>query len=406
MTRIRYGESPWADAARRAVYPRLTGTLDRPVTILGGGLTGAATAYAFAAAGIRVVLLDEQRTGDGATAANPGCVLAEPAGVYLEHESAHGRRAARAIWQATRRAALDLSAAARRLRIRCALAPLDGVLYSRSSADARQLRRELAARKAAGLEATWLTPRMLGAYGLDGVAGGIRTRGQARVDPQRLRAGFLRAAAARGAEIFEQSSATHVAARAAGLEVVTQRGEVRCETVVLATGDPMPAFRALDRHFTRLEAYAVQTPPLPAAIRGVARDRGAVLQDREHPPHRLYWTAEDAIICSGTDQARTPARGREKVLVQRTGQLMYELTLQLPAISGVQPERGWSAPYAVTADGLPFVGPHRNYPRHLFALGLGLNPAASFLASRILLRQYLGQVEKADEYFGFARLAR
>jgi glycine/D-amino acid oxidase-like deaminating enzyme len=93
-------------------------------------------------------------------------------------------------------------------------------------------------------------------------------------------------------------------------------------------------------------------------------------------------------------------------LIQRTGQLMYELSLQLPAISGVQPERGWRTPYAVTADGLPFIGPHRNYPRHLFALGLGSNPAASFLASRILLRQYLGQAEKADEHFGFSRLAR
>jgi glycine/D-amino acid oxidase-like deaminating enzyme len=406
MTRIRYGGSPWADAARRAVYPRLTGTLDIPVTIIGGGLTGAATAYAFAAAGIRVALLEEHRIGEDATSASPGCILAEPAGVYLEHEAAHGRRAARAVWQATRRAALDLSAAARRLRIRCALAPLDGVLYSRSSAETKQLQRELAARKAAGLEATWLTPRMLGAYGIDAAAGGIRTRGQGRVDPQRLCAGFLRAAAVRGAAIFENSAATRVVPRKAGLEIVTPRGAVRCETVVLATGDPLPAFRALDRHFTRLETYAVQTPPLPAAIRGVARDRGAVLQDREHPPHRLFWTAEDAIICSGTDQPRTPERGREKVLVQRTGQLMYELSLQLPAISGVQPERGWRVPYAVTADGLPFIGPHRNYPRHLFALGLGLNPAASFLAGRILLRQYSGQVEKADEYFGFARLAR
>ena len=405
MTRIRYGAPPWADASRRAAYPRLTRTIERPVAIIGGGLTGAATAYAFAAAGIRVALLEASRIGEGGTGANPGCILPEPAGTYLDHEAAFGRRAARAVWQATRRAALDLAAAARRLRIRCALAPLDGVLYTRSSDVAKLLRKELVARRQAGLEAVWLTPRMLGAYGLE-AAGGIRTRGHARVDPQRLCAGLLHAAAARGAEIFEGSAATRVAFGKTGVEVATRRGSIRCDTVVLSTGDPLPGFRALDRHFTRCETYVVRTPPLPAAIRGVARDRSAVLQDREDPPHRLFWTAEDAIICSGTDQRRTPERGREKVLIQRTGQLMYELSLQLPAISGVQPERGWRAPYAVTADGLPFIGPHRNYPRHLFALGLGLNPAASFLASRILLRQFSGQAEKADEHFGFARLAR
>ena len=40
-----------------------------------------------------------------------------------------------------------------------------------------------------------------------------------------------------------------------------------------------------------------------------------------------------------------------------------------PAISGLQPEYGWDASYGETADGLMYIGPHRNYPRHLFALG-------------------------------------
>ena len=30
---------------------------------------------------------------------------------------------------------------------------------------------------------------------------------------------------------------------------------------------------------------------------------------------------------------------------------------------------GWDARYARTADGLPVIGPHRNYPFHLFAFG-------------------------------------
>ena len=126
----------------------------------------------------------------------------------------------------------------------------------------------------------------------------------------------------------------------------------------------------------------------------------------EQPPHRLAWTAGDRILWSGADQQRTPERLREKTLVQRTGQLMYELSLLVPAISGMQPEHGWDAPYSIARDGLPFIGPHRNYPHHLFALGLGTNPAAAFLASRVLLRHLTGTTEKADDVFGFARLPR
>jgi hypothetical protein len=70
---------------------------------------------------------------------------------------------------------------------------------------------------------------------------------------------------------------------------------------------------------------------------------------------------------------------------------MYELSLALPAISGVQPAYGWHAPWTRSVDDLPFIGPHRNYPHHLFALGLGANLATAFLASRILVRAVAGQ---------------
>jgi glycine/D-amino acid oxidase-like deaminating enzyme len=85
---------------------------------------------------------------------------------------------------------------------------------------------------------------------------------------------------------------------------------------------------------------------------------------------------------------------------------MYELSLVVEAISGLPPAFGWSVRYSRAVDGLPYIGPHRNYPRHLFAWGLGTNVASAFLASRILLRHYTGQADKDDEPFGFARFAR
>ena len=76
---------------------------------------------------------------------------------------------------------------------------------------------------------------------------------------------------------------------------------------------------------------------------------------------------------SSVDRRRRSGRGRgtaaRRRSVQRTGQLMYELLTTYPVISGLQPEYGWEVPYGETADGLPYIGPHRNYPRHLFALG-------------------------------------
>src|SRR5438034_1100950 len=59
-----YGRSPWIDQfpkSRVPTHPRFRGDRTSDVVIVGGGLTGCATAYACAAAGLKVVLLEADR---------------------------------------------------------------------------------------------------------------------------------------------------------------------------------------------------------------------------------------------------------------------------------------------------------------------------------------------------------
>jgi glycine/D-amino acid oxidase-like deaminating enzyme len=123
------------------------------------------------------------------------------------------------------------------------------------------------------------------------------------------------------------------------------------------------------------------------------------------PPHHVAWVRDERLIVAGADQAAQPDRRRPKAIVQRTGQLMYELSRLYPAISGLPPAYGWDAAYARTADGIPFIGPHRNYPRHLFALGFAPGSLAqAFLAARVLLRAHTGTPDASDQAFAFTRL--
>ncbi len=242
------------------------------------------------------------------------------------------------------------------------------------------------------------------ATGIDGV-GGLRSHGHASLDPLRAALGLARAAAVRGAAVFDRSPVQKIRFTRDGVEIVAGKATIVAQTVIVATGEPAPLFSALARHFVDAETYVALTPPLGADVRRTAGTRDAIVEDRSQPPHRLCWTADDRILWSGADQPRVDDRKRKAVLVQRTGQLMYELSLALPAMSGTPPEYGWHAPWSRAHDELPFIGTHRNYPHHLFALGLGTNLTAAFLASRILVRAVQGNSEKSDEYFGFGRLA-
>src|SRR5688500_8698628 len=109
MPRTRYGVSPWIHLfpdSRRPDYPRAKGELDRDVVIIGGGLTGCAVAQACAAAGVRAVVLEAGRIGQGAAGRSAGLLLPEPGPSFRSLSQAHGLRSARAAFQSWRRATL------------------------------------------------------------------------------------------------------------------------------------------------------------------------------------------------------------------------------------------------------------------------------------------------------------
>jgi glycine/D-amino acid oxidase-like deaminating enzyme len=406
--RTRHGVSYWLDRypkARQPSYPRLRGDVDTQVAIVGGGLTGCAAACAFAMAGVRVVLLEADRLAQGNTGGCPGLLRLEPAVPFVSLQERHGLRAARMAWRAFRRAGLDLGATIRRLRIRCEFVPDAALRVGLTAAEERPLKREMAAMRAAGVEGTWLTPaRLKQETGLAGI-GAIRSAGDGYIDPYRVALGLAAAAAKRKAVVHEQSPVVRLKTRSDGVDVTTDGGVVHAQWVVVAANLPSKMFAPLRRHFRSMETYCVLTDSLPSFVRREFGRSRAILIDREFPAHILRRTADDRLLGMGADQTRQPPRANQKAVIQRTGQLMYEISRLYPALSGVRPEYGWSVPVSAPIDGLPVVGPHRRYPRHLFVLGLGHSGiGASWLAARALVRHYQGTATKEDEFFGFSRL--
>ncbi len=376
--------------------------------IIGGGLTGCTAAQALAAAGMSVALFEADRVGRGASGASTGWILDEPPVSFAALEASAGRRAARQAFQAWRRAALDFAALMRRLDLKCRLEPTGSLTASRTADEEETLRRDHARRREAGLDATRMAPRAATAAVGFAAVGALRSRGAFTLDPYRATLGLAAAAAAGGAQIFERSPVTRSASGRdeATLTVATgtaAAGTVRARHVIVATDHATALFKPLARHVTVRTRYAALTEPVPARIRQQLGSREFLVRDLADPPHRIAWVDDTRLLVSGADGDVVPARSRERVLVQRTAQLMYELSTLYPDISGLLPAYGWEIPLAITAHGLPVIGPHRNYPHHLFALGGGHSVTSAYLASRILLRRCRGEAEPTDDVFGFVR---
>src|SRR6266851_7465025 len=147
----KYGKSPWIDQfpkSRVRAFPRQRGALKTDVAIVGGGLTGCATAYAFAAAGVKVVLVEAEQLGRGNSGSAAGWMAEDPGAAFADVEKAIGLRGARSAWQAWRRAALDFAALLRRLDVKCHLEARPALDVAVTREQAMRLEREHKARRA------------------------------------------------------------------------------------------------------------------------------------------------------------------------------------------------------------------------------------------------------------------
>jgi glycine/D-amino acid oxidase-like deaminating enzyme len=411
---IRYGRGPWGDrfpASRVPSYPRFRAPRSTKVAaavdvvIIGGGLTGCAAAYALAAAGVKPILLEADRVGRGNSSAATGWISDDPGVPFAEAANLLGVRIARHGFEAWRRAALDFSALLRRLDIKCYLEPHSALTIAMTPEQTLRLKKERKVRLEAGLDAPALGSRVVSGEVALSPSLALRGREGATIDPYRACVGLAAAAEERGAAVFERSPVRRITFNRKIADVFTADGTIRTRKVIVATGLPTPQLhKSLRRHFWFRTAYVALTDPVPAKVRHQLGKRATVVRDSADPYHVVRWLDDERLMVMGADTESPPERQKEKVIVQRTGQLMYELSVLYPDISGIQPAYGWSVDYARTAEGLPYIGPHRNFPHHLFAFGDSSHSVTgAYLASRILLRYFLGELEAADKAFEFNR---
>ena len=366
-------------------------------------MSGAMTAYACAAAGLKVMLLEADRIGLGGSGRATGLFSGEASDSYRELEARAGRRVARALFDGMQAAPRELAATVKRLGLRADLDLKTSFRFIPPGESDKFLKREIASREDAGLKAAWMAPPSIAKQVAIDASGGMRLPEAGYADPLKLTLGFLAAAIKKGAKVYEKSAVRKITFTRKTATAYLDSGAITTTNLIICMGEPTSLFKPLKRHLRHEDRYAVLTEPLSTAVRAELGQRNALLMDTDVPAHQLWFTADHRALFTGGDQKRPADRLRDKTLVQRTGQLMYELSRLYPAISGAAPAYGWDVPMAHTVDGAPYAGSHRNFPFQLFAFGTSHDPARAFLASRVILRNIQGRPEKGDEHFSFAR---
>jgi len=379
------------------------------VVIIGGGVTGALCAYLFSDAGVKVAVLESKDAGRGSTVASTALLMQEPDRDFTDLARRFGAGAARDIWMTLGRATRDLMRTIRTLKIECDLHERDSVYFTLDPKKVAGLRKEFDGRKAAGLPGRWLSSNALREMTGIRARAAIATTGNGDVNPLQACHGFLSAAVARGAAVFERSRARTVKASTAGVVVRTAGGTIAAKVVVIATGYARPGFEPRVGRYTMKDTYVIATRPLPPRLRRQIPGSRAMGWDTDRPYHFLRWTGDGRLLVGGEDTKHRGAKGSRQRLTKARGRLASYLAEVYPMLAAERPAYVWEGLFAETPDGLPYIGSHSRYPKRLFALGYGGNGmTASFLAAKLLLRSYreIGKAGTTDsplDLFAFRR---
>jgi glycine/D-amino acid oxidase-like deaminating enzyme len=407
--RLRLGTPVWLGARHtpgRRRYPAARGRYEADVAIVGGGITGALIAAEFAAAGVSVILLESGLAARGSTAASAALLLQEPDLGLHDLEARYGRAAGQRIWTLAHEAVRGLIETIRRHQITCDLRERDAVYYTRDAEALAPLRKEFERRGTAGFDGEWLSPGALQkTTGIEGL-GAIRTSGGAQCDPYEACLGLLQVAARSGAQIFERSRVRRIDRVTAGMRLRTGGATIDAARVVIATGYATRQFRPLAGRFRMKRTFVLVTSPLSRGERQALGLADVMLWNTRRPYHYARWTPDHRLLVGGGDRPQRSAP-RAAQLSDAVPKLRDEFERVLPGASRLNVEYAWEGLFAMTPDGLPYIGPHRRYPGHLFALGYGGNGMTfSFLAARLLLEQWRNIRSPDHRLFSFGRTRR
>ena len=274
-----------ASAHPSPVRPALAGAVDCDVCVVGGGIAGCSAALHLAERGYKVVLLEENRIGWGASGRSGAQAIYGLAAPQSKIKRLVGPADARVIWDVTVEALDLIRELVAKHRIDCdwTQGHMLTAIKPRHDADIHAELEEL--RDQYQYRSVRYMPRdeVRSVLASERYLGALYDSQSGHLHPLNYTLGLAAAAERAGAQVFEGTRALSFTNTPSGATLRTPAGEVRARFVVLSgnvyLGDTAPALKS---KIMAVATYIVATEPL-----GAERARGVDQEQRRRQRHEL-----------------------------------------------------------------------------------------------------------------------
>ncbi len=328
----------WLDGASTD-FPRLSGTVDVDVAVVGAGITGVTTAHLLKQAGRTVALIESSRVGYGATGYTTAKLTVGHNLVYRNLVDSFDEETAAAYARSNQEAIDRVASLVHEHAIECDFERAPNYVYTEDSRTVRELEREADAARRAGVAAELTTETDL-PYD---VLAAVRVDDQAQFHPWKYVSALAKLVDGDGSHVFELTRATDVSS-AKPCVVETNSGTVRARHVVVATQMPF-----LDRGLFFARAHPQKSYVVAASV--------------DDAPRGMYISAErptrsirSAPGASGGRVVIVGGEGHKPGAHVDTRERYAALERFLDDRFGATAEYRWSTHDYVPVDRLPYIG--------------------------------------------------
>jgi glycine/D-amino acid oxidase-like deaminating enzyme len=341
----------WLETCGDDLTPRrpLDGNVTADVAIVGAGYTGLWTAHHLLRhdPGLRVVLVEREIAGWGASGRNGGWCSALFPAPWSRVAKEHGAGAARRMEAALQAAVDDVGEWCEKNDVDAHFVKAGTLSLARGPAQLARLKAENSGQ--------WLSAdEARGRVAAADVDGARYTRHCAAIQPARLVRGLARVVEAQGATIYEATAATAIHPG----RVVTSVGAVRAETVVRATEGYTADIPSTHRLLAPVWSLIIATEPIPPSVwEQIGWQGRETLNDERHLIIYAQRTADNRIVFGGRGapyrfgSRTTGASGHAETYVGLE-RALHEL---LPQTKAARITHRWGGVIGVPRDFMPSV---------------------------------------------------
>lgn len=380
-----------ASANSNDSYPTLQEELRTDVCVIGGGYSGLSTALHLAEKGMKVVILEAEQVGWGASGRNGGHVGTGQRQGQEELESMVGKDMAKLLWQYSLEAVDTVEKLISKHQIDCDLKR--GILHTASKAkDVKDIQEEV---ELLQNDYDYDKIRFVGReevgqmLGSDSFHGGQIDEGSLHIHPLNFALGLAKAAADAGVRIFEQSRVLGYSKQSPSI-VRTETGSITADHVVVACNgyleklEPKVAGKIMP-----INNFMLATEPLPESLaRELIRDDVAVADSLFVIN---YWrlSGDNRLVFGGGENYSRQFPKDIKNFVRKCMLRIY------PQLENTRIDYGWGGTLAITLNRMPHF---QRLENNIYVIQgySGHGVPTSIFAGKVLAEAICGDAERFD----------